>query len=83
MSSDDPVSMWIDELRNANDAAAQNLWNHFVGRLYALGRKKLRLETRRVYDEEDAALSAFQSVCAGIGAGAFRICGIAIAYGTC
>lgn len=71
MSSDDPVTLWIDELRNADEAASQKLWNYFVGRLYELGRKKLRPETRRVYDEEDAAQSAFHSVCAGIAAGKF------------
>jgi DNA-directed RNA polymerase specialized sigma24 family protein len=70
-SSDDPVTLWIDELRNADEAAARNLWNRFVTRLYELGRKKLRPETRRVYDEEDAALSAFHSVCAGVAAGRF------------
>ena len=71
LSSDDPVTLWIDELRNADEAAARNLWNHFVSRLYESARKKLRPETRRVYDEEDAAQSAFQSVCAGIAAGRF------------
>jgi DNA-directed RNA polymerase specialized sigma24 family protein len=71
MSNDDPVPLWIEELRNADQAAARNLWNHFVSRLYELGRKKLRPETRRVYDEEDAAQSAFHSVCAGIAAGRF------------
>jgi DNA-directed RNA polymerase specialized sigma24 family protein len=71
MSSDDPVTVWIDELRNADELAAQKLWNHFVSRLYELGRKKLRLETRRVYDEEDAAQSVFLSLCAGIQAGRF------------
>jgi RNA polymerase sigma factor (sigma-70 family) len=71
MSSDDPVSVWIDELRCADEAAAQKLWTHFVSRLYDLGRRKLRLQTRRVYDEEDAALSAFHSVCVGISAGRF------------
>jgi RNA polymerase sigma factor (sigma-70 family) len=71
LSSDDPVTLWIDELRNADEAAARKLWNHFVTRLYELGRKKLRPETRRVYDEQDAAQSAFQSVCAGIAAGRF------------
>jgi RNA polymerase sigma factor (sigma-70 family) len=69
--SDDPVTCWIDELRNADGAAAQKLWNHFVSRLHDLGRKKLRPETRRVYDEEDAAQSAFRSFCTGIGAGRF------------
>jgi DNA-directed RNA polymerase specialized sigma24 family protein len=36
-----------------------------------LGRKKLRPKTRGVYDEEDAAQSAFHSVCAGFAAGRF------------
>lgn len=71
MSSDDPVTLWIDELRNADEAAAQKLWTHFVSRLHEMGRKILRPETRRVYDEEDAAQSAFHSVCAGIAAGRF------------
>ncbi len=71
LSSDDPVTHWIDELRHADEAAARKLWNHFCTRLYELGRQKLRPESRRVYDEEDAAQSAFQSVCAGIAAGRF------------
>jgi hypothetical protein len=47
LSSVDPVTLWIEKLRNADAAAARNLWNHFVARLYELGRKKLRPETRR------------------------------------
>jgi DNA-directed RNA polymerase specialized sigma24 family protein len=70
-SSDDPVTLWIDQLRAADDSAAHNLWNHFVSRLYDAARKKLSLRTRSLYDEEDAAQSAFQSVCAGIAAGRF------------
>jgi WD40 repeat protein len=52
MSFDDPVTLWIDQLRMSDTAAAQKLWNHFVSRLYESGRKKLRPETRRVYDED-------------------------------
>jgi hypothetical protein len=65
MTRDDPVTLWLDELRNADEAAARKLWNHFFTRLCEVARKKLRPETRRVYDEEDAALSAFHSICAG------------------
>ncbi|MCA9217198.1 MAG: hypothetical protein KDB27_29215, partial [Planctomycetales bacterium] len=71
MQIDDPVTLWIDELRNADNAAAMKIWNHFVSRLYMLARKKLHPETRRVYDEQDAAQSAFHSVCSGIAAGRF------------
>ncbi len=68
---DDPVSMWIEELKNSDDSAVEKLWNHFVSRLYEAARKKLRSTTRPLYDEEDAAQSAFHSVCAGIAAGRF------------
>lgn len=71
MSSEDPITIWIEELRSADEAAAQKLWNHFVHRLYELSRRKLQHETRRVYDEEDAALSAFHSVFDGISRGRF------------
>ena len=70
-SNSDPVSIWIDQLKDEDDSAAHNLWFHFVDRLQASARKKLKPSTRRVYDEEDAAQSAFHSVCAGISAGRF------------
>ena len=71
MLNDDPVTLWIDELRAADEDAAQKLWNHFVNRLYVLARNKLGPRTRRVYDEADAAQSAFRSFCLGVSAGRF------------
>ena len=68
---DDPVTIWIDQLRNADDLAAEKLWKHFVLRLYQSARKKLQPKTRAAYGEEDAAQSAFRSVCAGVAAGRF------------
>lgn len=69
--TNDPVTLWIDQLRVKDDTAAHHLWHHFVNRLQASARKKLGSTTRRVYDEDDAAQSAFHSVCAGITAGRF------------
>ena len=71
MSDDDPITLWMNQLRSADDLAANKLWNHFILRLQELARKKLSPQTRRVYDEEDAALSAFHCVCAGMQAGRF------------
>lgn len=71
MVSEDPVTIWIDELRQADESAAEHLWRHFFQQLYDLARKQLNPDTRRVYDEEDAAQSAFTSVCGGIAAGRF------------
>lgn len=71
MSNDDPVTLWIGELRDYDDAAARKLWQHFVCRLYESARDNLSPTTRRVYDEEDVALSSFHSLCAGIRAGRY------------
>ena len=66
-----PITLWIEELRAADQAAATKLWRHFFDRLRESALKKLHADTRRVYDEEDAALSAFNSFCKGIAAGRF------------
>lgn len=70
-TNDDPVSVWIKELKQADDSAAEKLWNYFFTRLYETARKKLRSQPKSVYDEEDAAQSAFHSVCAGLAEGRF------------
>lgn len=71
MVNEDPVSLWIEQLRASDEVAARRVWEHFAARLYLMARRKLRPETRRVYDEEDAALSMFESVCSGMAAGRF------------
>lgn len=66
-----PVTQWIDELRAGDDVAAGKLWIHFVQRLRDTVRRKLGPANRAVYDDEDAAQSAFHSLCRGIAAGRF------------
>lgn len=75
MASDDQgsITRWIGDLKAGDDAAAQPLWERYFARLVTLARAKLRA-TRRpspVEDEEDAALSAFNSFCAGAARGRF------------
>lgn len=71
MPAETPITVWIEELRASDEDAATKLWNHFVHHLYESARRQLRPATRAVYDEEDAALSAFNSVCGGIMKGNF------------
>ncbi len=75
MSLEDPgsVSRWIDGLKAGDRAAAQPLWDRYFARLVRLARVKLRGGHRAgaVEDEEDAALSAFESLCAGAKDGRF------------
>ena len=69
--SEEPVSQWIEQLSEADPLAAQRLWEHFCKRLMSYARGRLKAATRRIYDEEDAAVSAFRSLCRGIEAQKF------------
>jgi DNA-directed RNA polymerase specialized sigma24 family protein len=70
-SSAGSVSQWVDQLRAGDEAAAQRLWECYFQRLVALARSKLRGAARRAADEEDVALSAFDSFCRGAEQGRF------------
>jgi DNA-directed RNA polymerase specialized sigma24 family protein len=66
MSSGGSVSHWIHLLKGGDPAAVQRLWEAYFPRLVGLARKKLREAPRRAADEEDVALSAFDSFCEGV-----------------
>jgi DNA-directed RNA polymerase specialized sigma24 family protein len=67
------VTRWIGDLKSGGEAAAQRLWERYFERLVRLARKKLQNDRRprTVEDEEDAALSAFDSFCRGVDRGRF------------
>ena len=66
------VSGWIGGLKAGDEAAVQPLWERYYGRLVRLARARLRVARRAAAeDEEDAALSAFNSFCAGVARGRF------------
>jgi DNA-directed RNA polymerase specialized sigma24 family protein len=71
MSSPASVTTWIAELRNGHPEAAQPLWERYFRRLVGLARAKLQGTSRRAADEEDVALSAFDSFCRGAEQGRF------------
>jgi DNA-directed RNA polymerase specialized sigma24 family protein len=66
MSPEGSVTHWIGELQAGNPLAAQRLWERYFQRLVYLARAKLRGAPRRAADEEDVALSAFDSFCRGV-----------------
>ena len=71
------VTRWIGALKEGDHGAAQALWERYFDRLVRLARKKL-LAQRRLgadEDEEDAALSAFDSFCDGAARGRFPLLG--------
>jgi DNA-directed RNA polymerase specialized sigma24 family protein len=71
MSSDGSVTVWIGALKAGDHAAAQRLWERYFRQLVRLARARYGGARRRAADEEDAALSAFDSFCRGAADGRF------------
>jgi DNA-directed RNA polymerase specialized sigma24 family protein len=57
------VTALLERLKDGDHEAVRLLWHRYYPRLVALARTKLHATPRRVADEEDAALSAFDSFC--------------------
>ena len=66
MPDSDRYSDWIVHLREGDEDAVRRLWDRYFHRLVGLVRGKLPTHARRAFDEEDVALSAFNSFCAGV-----------------
>ena len=71
MSATGSVVSWLVRLREGDAGAAQHLWEQYFARMVGLARKRLRGARRREADEEDVALSAFDSFCRGVEGGRF------------
>ena len=71
MSNDDPVTLWLDGIKAGDHLDIHRLWNRYFKRLVRLAGAKLPAHCRRAFDEEDVALSAFQSFCDRAGRGQF------------
>jgi len=73
MPSEDPgsVTQWLGNLKAGDPDAAQKLWERYFHSLVGLAQAKLRAAHRGAEDEEDAALSAFDSFCASAAKGRF------------
>jgi len=67
------VTLDLGGLKAGNTEAVQSLWDRYFDRLIRLARARLRAtrKPRAVDDEEDAALSAFDSFCARAARGEF------------
>ncbi|MGH7169563.1 MAG: ECF-type sigma factor [Gemmataceae bacterium] len=65
------VTTWLGLLRAGEADAAEALWQRYFAQMVELARQHLARHVRRAADEEDVALSAFASFCAGAAAGRF------------
>ncbi len=71
MSASDSVASWILRLKAGDPVAAERLWERYFCQMVGLARRQLRPGLRRAADEEDVALSAFNSFCRGLERGRF------------
>src|SRR5262245_48438408 len=71
MSSAGSVTHWIRLLRAVKKDAAEQLWQRYYKKMVGLARKKLWGARRRIADEEDVALGAFDSFCRAAAVGRF------------
>jgi DNA-directed RNA polymerase specialized sigma24 family protein len=63
MDGEGSITVCLGLLKAGDRAAAQPLWDAYFHRLVALARSRLRGTPRAMADEEDVALSAFDSFC--------------------
>lgn len=71
MSAEGSITRFLGPLKAGDEDAIQKIWEVYFGRLVQMARKKLGGGPRRVADEEDAALSAFDDFCRGAAEGRF------------
>ncbi len=68
---EDEVTVWFRGLAEGEDAAVEMIWQKYYDQLVRLARRKLTDGNRRMADEEDIAISTFESFCRGAAAGRF------------
>jgi DNA-directed RNA polymerase specialized sigma24 family protein len=73
MAENETVSQWIHQLKQGSDQAVQELWDRYQFRQRGLARKLLSNAPRGAADDEDVALSAFNSFCMRAAEGKFPV----------
>ncbi len=71
MQPDMTVTRWIQQLKAGRSSAVQKIWEGYFEKMVRLARHRLAEGPRAAADEEDVALSAFDSFCRGAQAGRF------------
>jgi DNA-directed RNA polymerase specialized sigma24 family protein len=71
MANENSVTGWLEGVKAGDAAAIAQLWDRYFERLVRLARGKLPGQFRRAFDEEDVAISAFQSFCERASRGRF------------
>jgi DNA-directed RNA polymerase specialized sigma24 family protein len=71
MSFEESVTNWLHAFQAGDREQVRQLWNRYFRRMIGLARLNLGNSPRGAADEEDVALSAFDSFCHGVEQGRF------------
>lgn len=71
MSSEGSVTNWIEELKTGNRDQIESLWKRYFSQIVRLARRQIQTGSRSVTDEEDIAISVFESFCRAAERGRF------------
>ena len=71
MTTNATITQWIEQLKDGDAVAAEELWHRYFRQIVRLAGMKLEGANRAAADEEDVALSAFKSLCLGAKEGRF------------
>lgn len=73
MSAEDSITNWLQALQGGDREVVRLLWNRYFQRMTGLARRRLGHSPSGAADEEDVALSAFDSFCQGVEQGDFPL----------
>jgi DNA-directed RNA polymerase specialized sigma24 family protein len=65
------VTLWISALKDGEEVAAQKIWERYFASLRDAARKRFNGFPTRAADEEDVAVSVFDTLCRGAKLGRF------------
>ncbi|CAN5275654.1 ECF-type sigma factor [soil metagenome] len=71
MSPEASVTNWLNALQGGDRVGVRGLWDRYFHQMMGIARQKLGPCPRKVVDEEDVAVSAFDSFCRGMEQGQF------------
>jgi RNA polymerase sigma factor (sigma-70 family) len=71
MLDEGSITLCLNALKEGDHSAAERLWGRYSRQLATLARRRLRAAARRASDQQDVALSAFDSVCRRASQGRF------------
>ncbi|MEL7264770.1 MAG: ECF-type sigma factor [Planctomycetota bacterium] len=71
MDESDDITAWIDGLRHGEGSAARLLWERYFRELVSVAAGQIGNHRQMASNEEDVALSAFNSFCAALKRGRF------------